>query len=512
MPSTLLNRGDDPQQTSTELVTRRRADYLIIVVAWVASASPTCAHGFGQRYDLPLPLWHYLWGAGATVAFSFVILAVFLKADWASRSSPTIRLSLRGSALALGNVARALASVLGILALLIVALAGSLGDQNPFKNIAPVMVWIIGWVGLAFMSAVLGDVWRFLNPWDAVFNAAEWVHRRLHGGTLSLRRPYPAWLGVWPALGLFVVFAWMELVWSGRSVPANLAAALAVYSALTWAGMLLFGRQTWLKRGEVFSLVFGIFARFAPMACAAAAKGQVDIRLPASGLIEDRPLHSSMVALVITLLATVTFDGVLETPLWAHVDAAILDAPSESALWTVFDLREDQALRLARSVGLAGIILLFVAGYLTVCRLMAALSADKTVTTVMLARRFVLTLVPISLAYHVAHYFSYLCVGGQYVIPLVSDPFGWGWNLFGTASYRVDVGLIGPRLQWNVAVVSIVLGHIIAVCLSHIVSLRIDPAPRSAIVTQIPMVILMVGYTMCSLWILSQPIIETGTG
>jgi hypothetical protein len=173
-------------------------------------------------------------------------------------------------------------------------------------------------------------------------------------------------------------------------------------------------------------------------------------------------------------------------------------------------LREDQALRLARSVALPAAIALFVAGYLAVCRCMSVLSADKTVTTAMLARRFVLTLVPISLAYHVAHYVSYLFVGGQYAIPLISDPFGWGWNLFGTAAYQIDIGVIGPRLQWYVAVVSVVTGHIIAVCLSHIVALKIYPESRSALVTQIPMLVLMVGYTMCSLWILSQPIIETG--
>src|SRR6266511_4072625 len=110
--------------------------------------------------------------------------------------------------------------------------------------------------------------------------------------------------------------------------------------------------------------------------------------------------------------STVTFDGFLETPVWARVDAAILNAPYDSALWTV--LREDQALRLARSIALPAAIVLFVAGYLAVCRCMSVLSADKTMTTAMLARRFVLTLVPISLAYHVAHYVSYLFVGGQY--------------------------------------------------------------------------------------------------
>jgi hypothetical protein len=490
-------------------VIRRWPDCVVALVAWLAVTEACLAHGFGQRYDLPIPLAHYLWGAGATVAFSFAIIAVFLKRDLGP--APVLRVPLRGMWRALAMAGAASVRGLGVVVFLTVIVAGTFGEQNPIRNIAPAMVWIIGWVGIAFLSPLLGDVWRLINPWDTMFRGAEWMHRRLGGrGELGPRRRYPAWLGVWPAFALFVGFAWMELVWSGRSVPAELAGALAFYSVVTLTGMAVFGRTTWLERGEVFTLVFGIFARFAPLACPRTPEGGLNVRLPASGLIDDRPLHPSMVALVIALLATVTFDGFLETPVWARVDAAILNAPYDSALWTV--LREDQALRLARSVALAAAIALFVAGYLAVCRCMSVLSADKTLTAAMLARRFVLTLVPISLAYHVAHYVSYLFVGGQYAIPLISDPFGWGWNLFGTAAYRIDIGVIGPRLQWYVAVVSVVLGHIIAVCLSHIVALKIYPQARSALITQIPMLVLMVAYTMCSLWILSQPIVETGPG
>jgi hypothetical protein len=141
---------------------------------------------------------------------------------------------------------------------------------------------------------------------------------------------------------------------------------------------------------------------------------------------------------------------------------------------------------------------------------MAALAHEPFATTLFLLRRFVFTLVPISLAYHIAHYFSYLLIGGQYAIPFLSDPFLLGWNLLGTVSYRVDVGLVDPRLQWYVAIIAIVLGHVIAVWLAHVTALRTFSRPRTALATQLPMLSLMVAYTMCSLWILSQPIVETG--
>jgi len=235
----------------------------------------------------------------------------------------------------------------------------------------------------------------------------------------------------------------------------------------------------------------------------------VRVRRPAAGLLTEQPATFSMVALVVALLATVTFDGLLETPLWARVDVAVLDWASEPSFGSVPLLREDQMVRLVRSVALVGCILLFLAAYAAVCRSTAAAAGEGAGTGVVL-RSFVLTLVPIAIAYHLAHYFSLFFLGGQYVIPLLSDPLGRGWNLFGTAQYQVDIGLVTPRLQWSVAVVAVVLGHVCAIYLSHVSALRLFADRRAALRSQIPMVALMVTYTMLSLWILSQPIVETG--
>jgi hypothetical protein len=476
----------------------------LALVFGLAAAGPAAAHGFGQRYDLPLPLSFYIWGAGATVALSFVGFALFLRAehafltwhiDWQAKGRP---------AAALAAAVRALASGM----LLLVIVAGLFGNQDPIRNIAPVMIWIIAWVGLAFLSVLLGDVWKLVNPWSAIFAFAELCCRRVRAdAVLGFARRYPQSLAAWPAVLLLVVFAWMELVWSGRNNPAALAVALAAYSALTFFGMALFGRQKWLAHGEVFTLVFGTFARFGPLAAIPQA---IRLRMPAAGLLTDQPATFSMVALVVALLATVTFDGLLETPLWARVDLAVLDWASEPSFGAVPILREDQMVRLVRSVALVGFILLFLAAYALVCRLTAAAAGERALRTGVVLRSFVLTLVPIAIAYHVAHYFSLFFLGGQYVIPLISDPLGRGWDLFGTAHYQVDIGLVTPRLQWSVAVVAVVLGHVCAIYLAHVTALRLFADRRAALRSQIPMVALMVIYTMLSLWILSQPIVETG--
>ena len=217
-------------------------------------------------------------------------------------------------------------SLAPIFVLLIVA--GLFGAQTPLRNIIVVSVWIVGWVAISLCSALVGDVWQILNPWNTLFAAVEWIHARLRPDrSLAFSWLYPSSLETWPALLLFGAFAWMELIWSGRDVPARLAGAMLLYSAVTWTGMFVFGRATWCRHAEMFTIVFGVFARFAPLGTDTNSGNGMILRLPASGLLEDRRTSWAMMLLVIALLATVTFDGMLETPLWANVDIATINAP-----------------------------------------------------------------------------------------------------------------------------------------------------------------------------------------
>jgi hypothetical protein len=471
------------------------------------------AHGFGQRYDLPIPLSFYVFGAGATVALSFVMAAAFLRTARLPNAYPRLPL-LRSAASRLwaGRMVLVVRTfAVGYFILMVTA--GLFGAQTPMRNIIVVSIWVIGWVAISLCSALVGDVWRVLNPWDTLFSAVERIHAWLRPDCrFTLGLSYPASLEMWPAFFLFVAFAWMELIWNGRDVPERLADAMLLYSGMTWTGMFVFGRETWRKHGEVFTIVFGIFARFAPLASDESAGNGLMLRLPASGLLEGRRNSWGMMLLVIALLATVTFDGMLETPLWAYVDLTIINAPDDSFLWTVFDFSEAAALRFERTIGLMLFVSLFISAYLSVCKIMAATTSGTGGGTAHLARRFVFSLLPISIAYHIAHYFSYLFNGGQLIIPLLSDPFGFGWDLFGTAAYQPNIGLVSPILQWYVAVVAIVVGHVIAVYVAHLTALSTFGERRMALRSQLAIIVLMVGYTMLSLWILSQPIVETRSG
>src|SRR5262249_45058149 len=142
------------------------------------------------------------------------------------------------------------------------------------------------------------------------------------------------WLGVWPSCALFLLFAWLELVAPGRDVPRNIAIAILVYSALTWTGFAVFGRDIWLKNGEVFSRAFGLLGRFAPLSFSRDDRYRVAIRPFAAGLLTRRPLNASMTAFALLLLGTVTVDGLMETPQWgAFVTWALADSGTDAIQW-----------------------------------------------------------------------------------------------------------------------------------------------------------------------------------
>ncbi|MDE0214492.1 MAG: fenitrothion hydrolase, partial [Deltaproteobacteria bacterium] len=212
--------------------------------------------------------------------------------------------------------------------------------------------------------------------------------------------------------------------------------------------------------------------------------------------------------LVVTLLATVSFDGFLHTPVWAGFYAASSHALYDIG-WTGF-LGNTGARTLVFTVGLLLAPACFVALFLGTCGLMARLEnlwrgTRRGVLDV--ACEYVLTLVPIAIAYHLAHYLLLLIVEGQLLYGHISDPFGVGWDLFGTAGVTPDPTVVDARLLWLFSLFVIVAGHVIAVWLAHRAARRASGG-ETAVAPQIPMLVLMVGYTIFSLWIIGQPIVE----
>ena len=203
-----------------------------------------------------------------------------------------------------------------------------------------------------------------------------------------------------------------------------------------------------------------------------------------------------MVAFILLLLATVLYDGLIGTGEWTLLESTVQTYVPEIGKTFI------------RTVGLVAFWALFLCVYLGISALTSR-TVSGNPSTLEIARSFALTLVPIAIGYHVAHYLVLLLIQGQYIIPLISDPLGRGWNLFGTADYRIDIGLIGARFSWYLALAAIVGGHVIAVYLAYIKAISVFSESRSALVTQVPMTAVMVLYTFIGLSIAAEPIVES---
>ncbi len=512
----------------------------IFAVPFALAAGPAQAHAFAQRYDLPLPLWLYLIGAGAAVAISFLAVLLFVRHDADSLYEPRLELlhTVVGRVFA-HPFSLLLIRLLSVALFVLLLTAGLFGTQDyALDNILPTAVWVVWWIGLAFVSALLGDLWALINPWRII---AEWAARAWPGAARASTvraGDVPTHAAVWPAAGLFLGFAWAELVWPDRSVPASLAGGVLVYSAVTWLGMYYSGIEVWLRRGETFSILFGLFARFGPTelrvgpAPVTPGEGRVvdgcDFRRadPAArriclrpygvGLLPTSVPHVSMLAFILLVLSTVSFDRFADTPAWQAIFRAAMTVPFIAGLPNAIGFNNANGIMTTLGIVLTPGIFFVI--YLAFCRLMAKLGpanapssldgAPASWSALSVARVFVFTLVPIAIAYHLAHFLSLFLIFGQQIIPLISDPFGFSWNLFGTADYQVDIAIVGARFVWFFSVAAIVAGHVAAVYLAHVTALRAFGDRRRALRSQYPMLVLMVGYTMLSLWILAQPVVE----
>jgi hypothetical protein len=464
----------------------------VALPALAGAARPAAGHAFGQRYDLPLPLDFYLAAAAAAVLLSFVIAALALRPAvrpdrWQLRLPAWLE---RATALVLGAC--------GVLLFLLVLAAGLFGADEPTGNIAPVLVWVLWWVGLLLASAFIGNLWPALDPWSTLYRLAR---RALGRPPATAAAPGSAW----PAVLLFFAFAWLELVSSLGESPRSLALLVLAYSLGAWSAMALCGEAAWRTRADPFRRVFGLFGRFAPLGRDGA--GSLVLRPPGAGLLGDHPQGLGAIAFVILVLATVTFDGLSETPLWAAALVWLSESQTLRGLLLWLSGQGVDLLAAAKSCGLLLTALVFFLAFALVCRL-SALAGGEGIGGRRAMSAFALSFLPIAIAYHTAHYLSYLLLAGQLAIPLASDPLGLGWDLLGTRDRRLDLGAIGAKTVWYVAVAAIVTGHVIAVVLAHAEALRLFPTRRRALQSQLPMLLLMLAFTMTSLWILSQPIVQ----
>jgi hypothetical protein len=459
-------------------VTRRsRLAVLAVTAAGTALAAPAAeAHGLVQRTNLPIPEWLFGWAAAIVLVASFAGLAVLWPRP--QLQAPAWRPLPGGLGAVLGSRAvEVVCGAVGVALLVVVVVAGYAGRGSALDNLAPTFILIDFWVGLVFLSVLFGDLFRAFSPWRAV---------RLPG-----IRPYPERWGRYPAALALLGFTWVELVSGWGEAPGSLTTAALVYTVYTLAMQALFGTEAWTRNGEAFAVYFNLFSRLSVWETRDRVVG---LRPPLGGLPRLDPVPGT-VLFVIVMIGTVTFDGFSQGRFWTDLSVDLARA---------FDgiVGLDAAPKVAATLGL--LIAVAAIGLFYRLGIDGARSIGGELDAARLRRAFIHTLVPIAMVYVAAHYLTFLLFEGQATFYLASDPFGEGWDLFGTASRAIDYTYLSQNAAWYIQVAVVVIGHVAALVLAHDRALALYREPTLAVRSQYWMLAVMVGFTSLALWLLAQ--------
>lgn len=491
-----------------------------------------------------IPLAFFYAGAAFVMLVSFAALALGGRGRGAAAAErkvdllqwPTLRLLLGWPAFRVAAQAG-----MALLFMLIVA-AGLFGRQQGGSNIATVLTWTYWWILLVLVVLLLGKAWCYVCPWDAL---ARWLERRpwRSDGALSLRMPWPKSLrNLYPAAALFLGLTWLELGYGVTTRPELTAYLGLLMFFLAFASLLLFERQAFCRYACLVGRISGLYSLFAPIevrardseVCRSRCAGHDCYHGNAAGeacptsqflggmskntycilclecvrscphenvALNARPFghdlakttgaRSDEAAMVVIMLAMSTFHGITMTPLWVRLTGALQVALGMPYL-------------AAFTIGMAGFLLALALLYFAFVAAAHAAARTSDVSFRQLAIRYSYAFLPIALFYHLAHNAQHFSVEAGTLVPVLSDPFGWGADLFGTASL-----LPGPLLPawgtWALAVALIVAGHVWSLAVGHRVAAAVYPTRALALRSELPLLAGMIAYSILSLWIVAQP-------
>ena len=439
----------------------------VIGPALLATPAIVTAHSLTSTYQSRLPLIVYLAGAAMAVGLSFAVLLIAdVRADppitTAGRPLPApLRIALRS---------------IGLIGWAWIVAQGLVGGSGT-GDVSTLFLWVYGWVGLAFVSAFVGPIWHWLDPFATLHDLGAGLGRRL-GVRGWVSAEYPARLGRWPAVVGLLLVVWLELVGNGAG-PRSLFVAFVGYSAFTLAMMAQFGRDPWRADGETFSVWFGLLGRLAPSGIVGEpAAGRVGRRRFATGLLLGGWRTEDLIMIGIGV-ASILFDGLSQTQPWFGV----FGAPDA----------------VVKTIQLAGFVGLLVGAVVLVSRLVGVPATAAG-------------LLPIAAGYLVAHYFTYLLIDGQRIVVALADPFQQGWDIGdrGLAFYEPSSGFLPPGLVWTVQLLVVVGGHMLGAWAGHVVAARETGTARGTGAhrrPEIPLAVIMVALTTLTLWSLGQALV-----
>ncbi|AKS45138.1 hypothetical protein SAMN05444287_0229 [Octadecabacter temperatus] len=456
-----------------------------LLAALLLKSGAAHGHAADQGFVLLLPTAAYISGGTAVVAATIALLFI-LRASVLDRVLSPIDTGLSRGRLRPQKLLQFVSSG-GFLALIWLGISG---PTDPQANLMPLVLWTVWWMAMFVVQGFVFDIWRLFNPLVGFYDFLMSGHK----SPLRLSKK----LSVWPAVLVFTAFMGFVLADTAPNDPERLAWFAFMYWLFTFLGMTLFGRDAWLRQVECFTVLFDLLGT---MRIAGGLK-TVKLGFPGWQAFQSKEFGLSHAMFVLVLLASGSFDGLHETFWWlAKLGVNPLEYPGRTAMVA--------STTLGLAAGIISLTLLF-AGAVWVGLLAVTHHDEHTLPKFKQAFiRFSITLLPIAIGYHFAHYFVSFLVQIQVVVATLADPLAKGWNLFGLGGVRVKVGFLTVpetvKLIWLFQAGIVVLSHVLAVLLSHKTAEMFCTRRQNVLRLQLGLSFVMVVYTIFGLWLLASP-------
>ena len=483
----------------------RRGRILLAAAATLAVTGRAVAHAGGIRSAAPesltVPLWLFLAAGGGVVGASF-LLASFVT----DRSFVATLDRWRGPTLPVGRVGRLLGRLIGLAGLGLVLVGGFAGPTDPVRNVATLVVWVGWWGGVTLVAYLVANPWPAIDPFRGIAGVLPTFDRR-----------YPAALGSWPAVVGLLALVYLEVVTGLAESPGTLAVVVVGYGLATVGGAVLFGDE-WFARADPIARLMAAYGRIAPLARTNAG---LTLRLPGGnpsdrepddphGETAERPSDrspandethtdrtdggrvrsagrdagfvrdSSDAAFVVAAVFGTTYDGFVGTGLWQSIARPLVFGGVPPSVVYL----------LALGIGYTGFLAVYFASISIGRRL-----ADTFVSPETLVCRFTPPLLAIAAGYHLAHNLGTTLTLSPALAVAVTTPIGT----------PTPPTLVVPGWFGGVGIAGVLVGHLLAVWMAHTAAYELFPDRLQAVRSQYALTVVMIAYTMVSLWITTAP-------
>ena len=429
--------------------------------------------------------------------------------------------------------------------------AGLFGKQDSGLNIAPILTWTVWWGGLVVLIMFAGKAWCYVCPWDAV---AGWMvklrfwKKNDEGLGLDLKWP-KAIRNILLATLLFVGLTWVELGFGVTMKPRGTAYLGIAMLLLAIVSAFLFERKSFCRYGCLVGRVSGLYALFSGIEVRARStdvcrscrtkecvRGSHDAYgcptfVYPGGLQENtyciqcgeciqacpednlavnlRPWGSDLVALqkpradeaylALLMLSITAFHGLTMTPAWTELTGWL---GRELAVIPLISFSAGMAALMAAPIAVYAVLVMvsYRFGAASLSR------GERTLRYHDYFIRYAYALLPIALFYHLAHNLEHLLIEGPKVFKLALDPFGYGWDLFGAVDLSVPP-LVSLDVLWILQIMLVLVGHVYSLWAAGRVSISIFADRKAALLSQLPMLLGMICFSVFSLWLLKQPMV-----